>query len=138
MWLLDTGATWLPDSDHHRWLHTVLDDLSPHENLLAAVIIQAAGDFVDAYQAGLIGRDMTVSVDAMREMINANRARRCRFPKWMDATDVQSAVIFLFDGDYLEQMIPARWHVDADAIRVAVITSARNGRRISSYFSYAY
>lgn len=116
----------------------MLEDLSPHENLLAAIIIQAAGDFVDAYQVGLIDEDNTVNIDAMRRLILDNRAKRCRFPKWMDATDVQSAIVFLFKSDLLEQTIPARWRVDADAIRAAVVQAARDGRRISSYFVYAY
>ena len=115
----------------------MLDDLSPSENLLAAVIIQAAGDYVDAYAAGLINDNNQVDIPAVQRMIINHRKRRCRFPKWMDSTDIKSAVVFLFASDYLESLIPTRWSVDADAIRQSVINAAREGRRISSYFVYS-
>lgn len=115
----------------------MLEDLSPHENLLAAIIIQAAGDFVDAYQAGLIDDDCNVNIEAVKRMIFNHRKRRCRFPKWMDSTDIKSVVVFLFERDYLECVIPQRWKIEADAIRRSVIKAARDGRRISSFFVYS-
>jgi hypothetical protein len=43
----------------------------------------------------------------MKRMIHENRKRRCRFPKWMDSTDVRTAIVFLFYGDLLEETLPA-------------------------------
>ena len=115
-----------------------MNDDRPYENLLAAIVIQAAGDFVDAYQAGLITHDNEIDVQAMRQMIIDNQKRRCRFPKWMDCVDVQTAVVFLFGGNLLEQALPPSWKIDAEALREQVIKSAKSGRRLSSYFCYAH
>lgn len=116
----------------------MIDDRKPYEDLLAAIVIQAAGDYCDAYNAGLITEDDKLNIEKMRQMIYDKRKHRCRFPKWMDSVDIQTAVLFLFHSDYLEETIPARWNIDADSLRQAVRTAARQGRRISSYFVYAY
>lgn len=107
-----------------------------YENLLAAIVIQAAGDFIDAYQVGLINDDNEIDVEAMKRMIHENRKRRCRFPKWMDSTDVRTAIVFLFSGDLLEETLPPSWNISADALRRQIVQCAKDGRRVSSYFCY--
>ena len=113
-----------------------MNDDRPYENLLAAIVIQAAGDFVDAYQVGLINDDNEIDVRTMQQMIYDNRKRRCRFPKWMDSTDVRTAVVFLFSGTWLEDTLPPRWDISADALRKQIVECARTGRRMSSFFCY--
>lgn len=114
----------------------MIDDQKPYEDLLAAIVIQAAGDFIDAYQVGLINDRNEINVKVMKRMIHENRKRRCRFPKWMDSTDVRTAVVFLFSGTLLEDTLPPRWNISADALRRQIIECARSGRRVSSYFCY--
>ncbi len=107
-----------------------------YENLLAAIVIQAAGDFIDAYQVGLINEDNEIDVEAMKKMIHENRKRRCRFTKCMDSTDVRTAIVFLFYGDLLEETLPPSWNISAYALRKQIVQCAKDGRRVSSYFCY--
>ena len=107
-----------------------------YENLLAAIVIQAAGDFIDAYQVGLINEDNEINAETMKKMIYDNRKRRCRFPKWMDSTDVRTAIVFLFYGDLLEETLHPSWNISAAALRKQIVQCAKDGRRVSSYFCY--
>ena len=68
-----------------------------YENLLAAIVIQAAGDFIDAYQVGLINEDNEIDVEAMKRMIHENRKirkslkKRCGHPKAEHGKDIKNA-----------------------------------------------
>ncbi len=112
------------------------EELRPYDQLLAAIIVQAAGDFCDAYTAGLIAEDNTVNTPALQEMIVVNRFKRCTFPKWMQSIDITTSVTFLFEGDTLENILPEDWNIGADALRDFILQKAKAGERISSYFVY--
>lgn len=116
--------------------HRKAEGLFRYDYVLTAVIVQAAGDFVDAYMSGLINEDCTPNLEAIRAMIEKNRTKRNRFPRWMEASDIQSAATFLFDGQLLESVIPADWSIDAPTIRKYVLAHAKDGRRIDNFFNY--
>ena len=114
----------------------MIEDTQPYEDLMAAIVIQAAGDFVDAYHAGLITNDNKLNMAAVRVAIYDNQKRRCRFPKWMDCTDIQTALSFFFTEGVLEKVIPCDWNIDANGLRDALVRSAKSGRKICSYYGY--
>lgn len=116
--------------------HRKAEGLLRYDYVLTAIIVQAAGDFVDAYMSGLINDDCTVNIDAMREMIAKHSKKRNRFPRWMEAPDIQSAVTFLFEDNFLESIIPADWRIDAATLRKHIIAHAKSGRRIDNFFNY--
>ena len=112
------------------------EDTQPYEDLMAAIVIQAAGDFVDAYHAGLITNDNKLNMAAVRVAIYDNQKKRCPFPRGMDSTDIQTALSFFFTEGVLEKAIPPDWDIDANGLRNALVRSAKAGRKICSYYGY--
>lgn len=102
---------------------------------MAAIIAQAAVDYVECRCQGLIGSDNKVNkARVMKLSENLDRLRN-PMPKWMDITDVYSCLSFLFEDNTLEDYIPSCWLTTSDAIRVAVKAAGDEGRPINHFFS---
>ena len=95
-------------------------------DLVSAIIVQAARDYIDARRAGLITRGGKVNEPALRRMMQCKYPSRAPLPKWMEPPDVFSCVWFLYSEAMLDIM-PHKWSVNADAIRTAVATAAELG-----------
>ena len=60
---------------------------------------------------------------ALRRAMQRNYPSRAPLPKWMEPSDVFSCVWFLYSEAMLDLM-PHKWSVNPDAIRLAVATAA--------------
>lgn len=94
-------------------------------DLISAIIVQAAMDYVDARRAGLITKGGDVDEPALRRMMFCNYSSRAPLPKWMEPSDVFSCVWFLYSEAMLDLM-PHKWSVNPDAIRTAVAAAAES------------
>ena len=92
-------------------------------DLVSAIIAQAARDYIDARRAGLITRGGEVDEPALRRMMQRNYPSRAPLPKWMEPPDIFSCVWFLYSEAMLDIM-PHKWNVNPDAIRTAVAIAA--------------
>ena len=103
------------------------EDTTAFYELVGAIIVQAAIDFVDAYKSGIIYGHHTIDSDRMQRIIQKHYPSRCPLPKWMEPSDVYSCVSFFFLSAALEDIIPTGWEVSPDAVRSAVIEAAQSG-----------
>ena len=122
--VVDRG--WFAPLVNTSCLFFVKDETAIYE-LVSAVIVQAAIDFVDAHKSGIIYGHHTVDPDRMQRIVQKNHPSRCSLPKWMEPSDVYSCVSFLFLSTTLEDIIPTAWEVSPDAVRSAIIEAAQTG-----------
>ena len=94
-------------------------------DLVSAIIVQAAMDYVDARRAGLITKRRRVDESALKRTMLYNRSRS--LPKWMEPSDVFSCVWFLFNSEAMPDIMPHNWRVNPNAIRSAVAVAAESG-----------
>jgi len=104
-------------------------------DLLSAVVVQAAIDWVEAHKCGLIKNDNTVDSFALENFLRGAYPSRCPLPKWMEPHDVYSAATFLFSTS-LEEVIPEHWQVSPDAVRRAVISAANSQKAMNHFFNF--
>ena len=64
--------------------------------LVSAIVVQAAIDFGEAHRYGLINEACTVNAAALKAVLRQAYPSRCPLPKWMEPSDIYSAVTFLF------------------------------------------
>ncbi len=119
--------------EHQLRLSMTADDTAICE-LVTAVVVQAAMDFAEAYQLGLIKEgSCSVKSEAIVERLQNYYPERSPFPKWMEASDIYSASWFLFQSEALDEFIPACWPVSPDAVRRTIIAAAKSGKRINHF-----
>ena len=104
-------------------------------DLVSAIIVQAAIDWVESYKCGLINNDNTVNSFALEEFLRCSYPSRCPLPKWMEPRDVYSSATFLFSVT-LDEIIPENWQVSPDAVRRAVISAASSQKVMNHFFNF--
>lgn len=77
--------------------------------LVSAIVVQAAIDFGEAHRYGLINEDNSVNSAALKAVLRRAYPSRCPLPKWMEPSDIHSAVTFLFTSHSLDDIIPDKW-----------------------------
>jgi hypothetical protein len=104
--------------------------------LVSAIVVQAAIDFGEAHRYGLINEDCTVNAAALKAVLRQAYPSRCPLPKWMEPSDIYSAVTFLFASHSLDDIIPDKWEVNPDSIRFAIVAAAKAGKPMNHFFNF--
>jgi hypothetical protein len=103
--------------------------------MVAAIIAQAAVDYVECRVQGLIDSNNVINKQKVMKLSENLDKLRNPMPKWMDITDVYSCVSFLFKDSTLEDYLPSCWETSSEAIRRAVKKAGDEGRQINHFFS---
>jgi len=103
-------------------------------DLVSAIIVQAAIDYVDAHRKGLVKAGRVVDEDALRQLLQRSYPCRTPLPKWMEPPDVYSCVWFLFGSNCLEDFAPTAWTISPSAIRAAVDKAVVEGGKLNHFF----
>ena len=104
-------------------------------DLVSAIVVQAAIDWVEAHKCGLINTDNTVNSLALEDFLRNAYPSRCPLPKWMEPHDIYSAAAFLFSSP-LDEIIPEGWQVSPDSVRRAVIAAANSQKAMNHFFNF--
>jgi len=94
-------------------------------DLLSAIIVQAAMDYVDARQAGLITKGGGADEGAIRRLMLKRSRMSQTLPKWMEPRDVFTCAWFIH-SEAMQDIMPHNWSVNPDAIRTAVVTASKS------------
>ena len=108
-----------------------IDDTAFSE-LTSAVIVQAAMDYVEAYKAGFIAKGgRKVNARAIESRVRCGT--RFAFPKWLQPSDIYSAVWFLFQSHALDDIMPSSWEVSPESIRLAIVATTRTSKTLTHF-----
>ena len=94
-------------------------------DLVSAIIVQAAMDYVDARKAGLITSEGGVDEIAIRRLMLRRAHMSQTLPKWLKPRDVLSCAWFIH-SHAMQDIMPHNWSVNPDAIRAAVVTASES------------
>ena len=103
-------------------------------DLVSAIIVQAAIDYVDSCRGGFVSDHNQVDNEAIRQLLRDSYPARTPLPKWMEPPDIFSCVWFLFGSSCLEDIIPCSWLVSPDAIRLAAKRAVSSTESLNHFF----